>query len=119
MSRDETTVADLILAAERILAFTVGMDHGAFLADLKTQSAVLHQFLVLGEGVKRLSQPFREAHPSVPWSLIARMRDQLIHHYEVVDLDVVWNSVTKDMPGLPNQLRALLPADPRLADPGP
>ena len=53
------------------------LDLPAFLADAKTQSAVLHQLLILGEAVKRLSAPFREAHPEIPWKEIAGSRDIL------------------------------------------
>jgi uncharacterized protein with HEPN domain len=48
---------------------------------LKTQSAVLHQFLIIGEAVKRLSFELRAARPEVPWKLTAGTRDKLIHFY--------------------------------------
>jgi uncharacterized protein with HEPN domain len=47
---------------------------------------VLHQLLVIGEAVKRLSPELRSAHPKVPWKLIAGTRDKLIHFYEGVVL---------------------------------
>lgn len=79
MSRDEATLLDLERAARLIIEFTHGMDAEEFLDDIKTQSAVLHQLLVLGEAVKRLSPAFRAWYPSIPWALIAGMRDNLIH----------------------------------------
>jgi uncharacterized protein with HEPN domain len=63
------------------------MDQAGFLSDLKTQSAVLHQLMVLGEAVRRLATGFRESHPEIPWALMAGMRDKLIHAYDAVDLD--------------------------------
>ena len=48
MSRDETTLLDIAQAARLILAFKQGMDKEAFLRDLKTQSAILHQLLIMG-----------------------------------------------------------------------
>jgi uncharacterized protein with HEPN domain len=77
---------------------------------VKTQSAVLHQLLVLGEAVKRLSGDFRDAHPEVPWRLIAGMRDKLIHHYDSVDLDEVWRVAERDIPYLAEQIVPLLPS---------
>jgi uncharacterized protein with HEPN domain len=56
-------------------------------------SAVLHQLLIIGEAVKRISPEFRVAHPEVPWKLIAGTRDKLIHFYEGVDLEEVWEMV--------------------------
>ena len=100
MPRDDAILADMHRAARLAQDFVVGMDQPAFTADLKTQSAVLHQLLVLGEAAKRLSEPFRDAHPQVPWTLITGMRDKLIHHYNVVDLVVVWDTLQKDVPDL-------------------
>jgi uncharacterized protein with HEPN domain len=71
-----------------------------FLEDAKTQSAVLHQLLIIGEAVKRISLEFRSEHPEVPWKLIAGTRDKLIHFYEGVDLEEVWKMVASDLPEL-------------------
>ena len=81
----------------------------SFLQDVKTQSAVQHQLMIMGEAVKRLSQPFREHHSALPWSLIAGMRNHLIHGYDTVDLDEVWNTATRDIPALVTELQPLLP----------
>ena len=71
MPRDPTTLLDIARAAHLVAGFVEGMDQRAFFEDTKTQSAVLHQLLILGEAVKRLSAEFRTAHSAVPWSLIA------------------------------------------------
>src|SRR3712207_4842097 len=98
MSRDSATVVDLVNAAEYIVEFVAGMDRDTFLDDPKTQSAVLYQFAVLGEAVKRLSPEFRTRHASIPWKQIAGMRDNLIHGYDSVEPDDVWDAATKDVP---------------------
>jgi len=85
MTRDDATLLDIVNAARLIQSFIQAMTQEAFLSDLKTQSAVLHQITVIGEAVKRLSQAFRERHPILPWSLMAGMRDHLIHGYDVID----------------------------------
>lgn len=98
MSRDDASLLDIARAARLILAFKEGMDKAAFLQDFKTQSAILHQLLVMGEAVKRLSQDFRDDHADIPWTPIARMRDKLIHAYDIVDFDEVWKTVYTDVP---------------------
>jgi len=98
LSRDEGNLLDILKAARLAIEFKGQTDKAEFLADLKTQSAVLHQLLIIGEAVKRLSPEFRGAHPEVPWKLIAGTRDKLIHFYEGVDLDEVWKMVTADLP---------------------
>ncbi len=111
MSRDEATRLDIERAARLIIEFTHEMEAEDFLDDIKTQSAVLHQLLVLGEAVKRLSPAFRERRPSIPWALIAGMRDNLIHEYDTVDLDEVWSTAERDIPRLLLSLNLPLPPD--------
>lgn len=111
MSRDEATLLDIERAAWLIIEFTREMDEEVFLDDVKTQSAVLHQLLVLGEAVKRLSLEFRGQHQGIPWALIAGMRDNLIHEYDTVDLDEVWGTAKRDVPRLLLSLDLMQPPD--------
>jgi uncharacterized protein with HEPN domain len=109
MPRDDALLVDILRAARLGEEFVGGYDKAAFLADLKTQSAVVHQLLVIGEAVKSLSQSFCVDHPEVPWKAVAGMRDVLIHHYNAVDLEEVWKTVVTDVPELITAVEQLLP----------
>jgi uncharacterized protein with HEPN domain len=108
---ESATVADLIGAAEFILEFTSGLDRDAFLSDPKTQSAILYQFLELGEAVKRLSAGFRDRHPTIPWQQIPGMRDFAIPGYDAIELDDVWDAAVADVPDLLAYLHAIPAGD--------
>lgn len=107
--RDPSTLLDIVIAGHRIADFVMGQDFEDFDSDLKTQSAVLLQLLVIGEAAKRLTAAFREQHSGIPWSDLMRMRDKLIHHYEEVDLSLVWKAVKNDVPELLAFLEPLVP----------
>ena len=98
MSPDEIVVLDIIRAARLAMEFKQGLDKTTFLEDVKTQSAVLHQLMVMGEAVKRLSMTYRNEHAYIPWKLMAGMRDVLIHGYDIVELNEVWKTVNVDVP---------------------
>ena len=98
MQRDEVTVQDIINAARLVIEFVEGFEKDTFLEDQKTRSAVLYQLTVIGEAVKRLSKEFRARYPEIPWTLIAGMRDNLIHGYDLIDWDEVWKTSTTDVP---------------------
>lgn len=112
MLRDDAALVDIRTAARLVLEFTAEYDRSAFFADVKTQSAVMHQLLIIGEAVKRLSSEFRAAHAAIPWSQIAGLRDILIHHYDRVDLEEVWKTVTADIGALLSYVDPLAPQPP-------
>jgi uncharacterized protein with HEPN domain len=105
--RDDIVLKDIINAAQLIAAFVEGFEKDAFIDDWKTRSAVLYQLTVIGEAVKRLSAEFRATHSQVPWALIAGMRDHLVHAYDLVDWDEVWETATRDVPGLLEKIEHL------------
>lgn len=110
MTRDDVILLDVARAARLAIDFGSRVDSAEALEeDALVQSAVLHQLLVLGEAIKRLSPEFRSRHADIAWRPAARMRDRLIHGYDDVDLDIVWTTITDDLPLLLAAIGPLLP----------
>ena len=64
------------------------------------QDKIIRRIQVIGEAVKNLPDDLKINHPEVPWRDITGMRDIVIHRYFGIDLEFVWNVVTKDIPDL-------------------
>jgi len=109
---DEAALLDAVRAARLAIEFLGECDVAGLRRDLKTQSAVLHQLMVLGEAIKRVTPEYREAHPGVAWRKAAGMRDVLIHAYDEVDLASVHETVRRDLPTLLAQLESITPPPP-------
>jgi uncharacterized protein with HEPN domain len=107
-------VADLLERIRRILEYTQeGRD--AFYASARTQDAVLRNFEVMGEIVKRLDSAFTQQHAQISWRSIAAFRDVIIHNYESLRMEVIWQTIADDLPQLERVVDALLrelPPDP-------
>jgi len=114
MSRDDAYLLDIVIAGKLALSFIEDMPKQAFEQDLKTKSATLHQLLVMGEAVKRLSDEFKAKHSAIPFKAIAGTRDKIIHEYHRVDLEIIWEVLSVHIPAL---IRDIEPLIPRKQDP--
>jgi uncharacterized protein with HEPN domain len=85
---------------KRIISYASGISREAFLENIQLQDACIRQIEIMGEATKRISHSFKEKHPEVPWKDMAGMRDKLIHDYIDVDLNIVYQTVSVDIPDL-------------------
>src|SRR5947209_1365485 len=67
--------------------------------------ALVQLLQIVGEAASRVSSERRAKHPEIPWLQIVALRNRLIHGYDAIDLDRVWQILTSDLPPLIAQLR--------------
>ncbi|WP_257211905.1 HepT-like ribonuclease domain-containing protein [Mesotoga sp. H07.pep.5.3] len=113
MSKRETTeiLEDIVESIKRITAYADNMSYDEFMADLKTQDAVIRNIEITGEAAKQLPYNFTLAHSDIPWKAIAGTRDRLIHDYSGVNYDIVWAVIVNDLPSLRERLIEILQSE--------
>ncbi len=99
---------DAALAIQRFLGGRCREELGS---DQMLNFAVVRGFEIIGEAAAQVSEAGRLACPDLPWPLVVGMRNRLIHAYFDVNLDRVWDTVAKDLPGLVAMLREALDSD--------
>ena len=85
-----------------------GITHEKFIEDIDLQDMIIRRLEVIGEAVKNLSMEFRRGYADIKWQNPADMRNTLIHGYFQVDLDIVWDTITNDLPSFKKQIKELL-----------
>lgn len=86
---------------ELIQFYTQGYDLAGFLADRKTQDAVIRNLEIIGQALKDFGIAELSAlNPIMPWQQIAGMRNVLAHEYLGVDAVMVWETIQTKLEGL-------------------
>jgi uncharacterized protein with HEPN domain len=105
---DRVRLRHMLEAAREARAFTAGKERGDFDRDRLLQLGLTRLVEIIGEAAGQLSNEARQQHPAIPWSKITGMRNRLIHAYFAVNLDILWDTVTLELPILIGQLETLL-----------
>ena len=90
----------MLAAARRVVELAERTEMASFAKDWVIQDALMRELEVLGEAAGRVSKEFTAAHPEIPWREITGIRHKLIHDYFEVDLDVVWQTATENVPAV-------------------
>ena len=99
---------DMLEACKRVLEFTEGMDQESLLADVRTYHATLHNLALIGEAATHIPDSVRDSHRNIPWRSIVGARNVIMHVYLGIDDNLIWLMVSRSVPDLIPQLRALL-----------
>lgn len=104
---DRVRLAHLSDAATKAVRYSSAKTRADLDDDELLRLALTKLVEIVGEAAKQVSMEFRVAHSEVPWTAAGRMRDRLIHHYFDINLDVLWQTVTEDLPQLLGTLPTL------------
>ena len=111
MGRDAGSILDILESARTIRAYVAGITRQDFLRDTQVQDSVIRRLEIIGEAAGRISPEFRDAQPEIQWSEITGMRNRMIHGYDDVDMDIVWDTVERDIPHLIQIIESLAPPE--------
>lgn len=84
------------------------LDEEDFYKDETLKRSITRALEIIGEATKNLNTDFRLKYNSVPWSYMAKLRDKIIHHYQGVDYETIWNIINQEIPELHFQIEEIL-----------
>jgi uncharacterized protein with HEPN domain len=97
-------------AASEACSFIEGMSKDDFLADRRTQNAVVMSLIAIGETAARLMDrypAFTARHAEIPWLLMRDTRNRIAHGYFDIEFNTVWDTARTSLPALLGQLAAI------------
>jgi len=98
---------DMIDFAQKVLAYTGGLDQAGFVAKGLVYDGTLRNLELIGEAATHIPDDVRTAHPEIPWRMIIATRNRLIHGYLGIDDDTLWSIIRDDVPALLPLLNAI------------
>ncbi|MHB0877000.1 MAG: HepT-like ribonuclease domain-containing protein [Anaerolineae bacterium] len=101
-------IEDILDAMGKAQLLVDGITYEQLASDFRTHFAVVRALEIIGEATKRLPEGLRRDYPEVPWREMAGMRDRIVHGYDVIDLRIVWWTVTRRIPEVMPLVRSVL-----------
>jgi uncharacterized protein with HEPN domain len=105
MRDDRVSLRDMLNHASEAVELLGDGSRDEFGKNRVMQLAVTRLVEVVGEAASRVSVATRHRYSDIPWPQIIGMRNRLIHGYDVVDWDLLWDTVQSDLPPLIASLR--------------
>jgi uncharacterized protein with HEPN domain len=106
--RDLTYLKHILDCINDIELFVEGYTEDEFVSDKKTFNSSIRMFEVIGEATKKISTELKNDHPAIEWKKMAGLRDILIHDYEGVNLNALWQIIRVNIPELKTQIQKLI-----------
>lgn len=107
MKSTRELLEDMLASIETIQSYSL-QTYELFVEDDKTQDAIMYNLIILGEAANRISNEFQEEHSEIPWSSIIGTRNVVIHGYDQIKLQIVWDIISKNLGQLKKSVEVLL-----------
>ena len=110
-SRTEVALRHMLDFAKEACAFVQGKSQSDLESNRMFSLAITRLLEIIGEVGNRIPSEERTPYPEIPWSQIIGMRNRLIHGYDFVDFDVLWQTVIEDLPPLIEAIEKILSSE--------
>lgn len=111
MSRDDAYLYDILDSARTALEYMHEKNWDDFKNNPLLQDAVVRRLEIIGEASGRISSEMQKKHAHLPWQAMKGTRNRIIHEYDSIELDIIWEIIQQDLPYLISELEKIVPSD--------
>lgn len=105
--RDKIIVDKMVHYANKICEYCKGVSYEDFRANDMLIEACVFNLGQIGELTSKLGEGFKQENPQVAWEQIYGLRNRIVHDYEGVNLRLIWEIISDDMPELQRELSGI------------
>ena len=105
---DQVYLGHRLDMAQKALVLVKNKQRGDYDSDEALRLALAHLLQIIGEAASHVSKECRDSMPQLPWNAVIGMRHKVVHDYMDVNEDVVWGTVTQDLPSLIDKLKKIV-----------
>jgi uncharacterized protein with HEPN domain len=109
MSREIQFLLDMQQSAELVMTYIGQCSKDEFIENIQLQDSVIRRLLIVAEAARRVPESTRQTLPKIAWREINGMRNRLVHEYDAVNLNIIWDVIQSEIPTLIAELKLQIP----------
>ena len=91
-----------------VLVYSLGYNFAEFVANKPYLEACVFNLSQLGELTKYVDKEFKAAHLEIPWADLYGLRNRIVHDYDSMNLELLWDIIQQSLPKLQKDLRNMI-----------
>ena len=96
--RDESRIRHMANALAKIAEKSQGIERKDLVEGEDNTELIIHYLTILGEASNNVSDAYAAEHPEIDFKGMASLRHKLVHDYANIDMDIIWDVITNDIP---------------------
>lgn len=110
-SKEYMSLKKMIEYIDKALRYTAGCDFESFSRNEEKIDATVFAISQIGELVKNISKETMDRYPNIEWIIIKNLRNKIVHDYEGIKLNFIWDIITEDIIQLKEDLKEIIESD--------
>lgn len=111
MPRELQFLLDMLQSAELVMTYIGQCSKDEFIENVQLQDSVIRRLLIVAEAARRIPEATQQTLPNIAWREINGMRNRLVHEYDAVNFNIIWDVIKSEIPLLITELKLQIPPE--------
>ena len=107
-NNENISILKMIEYISKVERYTNNCSFDSFSDNEEKVDATIFAISQIGELVKNISKETMDKYSNIEWIIIKNLRNKIVHDYDGIKLEFIWDIITIDLPVLKNSLQEIL-----------